>query len=81
MYGCAFLAFLFLFFSVAFGVPIARHFFLSGSGQRLVFLITFFSLHFSFHGCLSRGFFYIHFGSHEVYSISISVWGSDWRSC
>lgn len=43
MYGCAFLAFFVLFFPVTFSMPIARGAgIFSGSGQRLIFLITFF---------------------------------------
>lgn len=58
MYGCAFLAFLFFVFFLSRLVPIyskAFFFFFSGSGQRLVFLITFFSFTFFFRGCLSQG--------------------------
>lgn len=59
MYGCAFLAFVLFFFfrhvSYAHSKR-CRHFFFSGSGQRLIFLITFFLyIFFSFRGYRSLG--------------------------
>lgn len=72
-----FLFFFVLFFPVTFSMPIARGAgIFSGSGQRLIFLITFF-LYILFFSWVSipGGFFYILFGSCGVYLISISVWG------
>lgn len=77
---CVFGVFVLFFLSVTFRMPIARGagIFFSGSGQRLIFLITYFLYIFFFFSWvpIPGGFFYILFGSCGVYLISISVWGA-----